>query len=684
MHAFFTPQRLTFALVLLVAAVAGSTRAQEVAPDPAPEGVDVTDSLAHPLPDSSSAAVDSLAGLVADPGDSVSTQSGDSAGESSWAQPWRPAPVSVDRTLLDWTRPEDFDRALDWLGRSSVRVAGETGMDAFVNAGPLSQAPELMIDGVPSRSPADLDPAIWDRTSTMVTQIGSTDQQSDRAWGEAAINATMDSPLAGRTVLHTFFTNSAYDSYTRAIGVRAPGTKRMLRFDFQEFKTESGYQYSDSPEVVVDPSNRGRSKQRHFRIGGKTKTSLGELGFEFGRGRRYTRGDVLSSAPHERWTGRLSLGFDRVTGSGSWHARLYHLDFHDDWQDRTGFSLQSTDAARRGLRVERIVEDDGFFGGFTVERQSARFLPNSSVAADTTYNQAWVGLAGAGWRGSDDWDWTPFVSGQVALAEHTADPADLGGRAGIRRSIGAASAQIQVERILRTPTLVESYGVYQRRLVTPVSGGFVYEPSQAPWLFTGGGSMEFERQDRVEARLGGQGGRVEWSLGYSAWWLSRGIGWEATGARQAQVISGLETDLDMLDAHLRVSWYLGAVRLRLYGRGHYMPGGLTLAGGRPGGFPRAAALGRIGLDRVFFSPRNRIGIDLDADFLGEHFDDLTGPIGGVVPASTTLDTRAWLLIRDAELFFAVDNFLDEERVEVLGTRRRYRQFRFGLTWTFYN
>ena len=82
--------------------------------------------------------------------------------------------------------------------------------------------------------------------------------------------------------------------------------------------------------------------------------------------------------------------------------------------------------------------------------------------------------------------------------------------------------------------------------------------------------------------------------------------------------------------------------------------------------------------------RNRIGVDLDVDFMGEHFDDLTAAIGGVVPESTTLDTRIWLAIRDAELFFAVDNVLDADRMEVLGTVRRYRQFRFGLTWDFFN
>ena len=70
--------------------------------------------------------------------------------------------------------------------------------------------------------------------------------------------------------------------------------------------------------------------------------------------------------------------------------------------------------------------------------------------------------------------------------------------------------------------------------------------------------------------------------------------------------------------------------------------------------------------------------------MGEHFDDLTAPLGGVVPSSSTLDSRAWLMIRNAELYFAVDNVLDAERTEVLGTWRRFRQFRFGLTWTFFN
>ena len=107
-------------------------------------------------------------------------------------------------------------------------------------------------------------------------------------------------------------------------------------------------------------------------------------------------------------------------------------------------------------------------------------------------------------------------------------------------------------------------------------------------------------------------------------------------------------------------------------------------GGRPGGFPRAAARARIGIDRHFFSHRNRIGLDVSAQFMGEHFDDLTAPIGGIVSSFTTLDARVWLAIRDAELFAAVDNALDTERMEVLGTWRRFRQYRFGLTWNFYN
>ncbi|RKZ15445.1 hypothetical protein DRQ53_09000 [bacterium] len=644
--------------------------------------VQLPDSLRHALPDSLAGATwDSLASSVADsvPG-SESSQPGE-----SWSDPWQPAPPSVDRTVLEWTRPEDFESAFDWLAGSSVRVAGETGMDAFVSSGPISLAPELLVDGVPSRSPADLDPAIFDQGSVMVTGVGSSNQSSDRSWGGDAVYATLDSPLAGRTAMYTYFTRTANKTFTRAIGLRSPGTKRMLRFEFQEFKTEEGYDYSLSPGVTDDPANRGRSKQRHFRIGGKALTSLGELGFEFGRGRRYTRGDALSADPHERWSGQLSLSLDRQSSTGSWHGRLYHLDFNDDWQDRSGLSRQSIDAARVGLRVEHVASDAGLFGGFNIEQQSARFAPPAAAASDASRRGAWVGQAGLGWRGSDTADWTPWVSAQALLADHTRAVADFGGRAGLRRSWSAVAVQAQLERIPRTPTLIETYGVYERRLVTPVAGGgWIYEPNQPAWLFSGAGELEFERQDRAELRLSGSRAGLQWHAAWSTWWLSRGIGWEPTGTRTASVVSGLQTDLHMVEAGLSYTWLIGELRLRLLGRGHYLPQGLEQSGGRPGGFPRAAARARIGIDRHFFSHRNRIGLDVSAQFMGEHFDDLTAPIGGIVSSFTTLDARVWLAIRDAELFAAVDNALDTERMEVLGTWRRFRQYRFGLTWNFYN
>jgi hypothetical protein len=565
-----------------------------------------------------------------------------------------------------------------------------SGLSAFVNTGPFGASPELLINAVPSRSPADLDPAIWDRASTSVAGISSTEQNADRNWGGSAINTTLVDPFAGRTVLHTYFTSAKYDTYTRAIGLRTTGTTRMLSFDFQEFKTETGYNYSLAPDVTGDLSNRGRSKQRHFRIGGNAKTGLGELGFEFGRGRRYARGDVMSAQPLERWTGHLSLSLDRDGDASSWHTRLYHLDFRDDWFNDFGQSQQSTDAARQGLRVERLVKDGGFYGGLTAEHQSARFNP---AGADTNYVDSFVGRAGLGWRGSDESATIPWISLQAVGAEHTGNAVDLGGRAGLRHRLGWMTSEIQAERIPRTPTLVESYGVFFRRLVTPTAGGSVYDPDRAVWVFNGAPGLDFERQDRAAFKLAAEWGRLSVSATYSVWRLERGIGWipddsvpePAPGQpRVARTVGDLGTDLDMVEATLRYSRRFGTIRMRLLGRAHYMPGGIELVGSRPGGWPQAAALARVGLDRHFFSPRNHIGVDLDVDFMGEHFDDLTAAIGGVVPGTVTLDARAWLAIRDAEIFFAIDNFLDENRTEVLGTTRRYSQFRFGLNWIFYN
>ena len=684
MNALQICNRIVVALVLMTGADAMPVSAQEAGTAPA-------DSIAVDFGDSINTVVDSLALAPLDSLARVGLDStGASAGESGepevapWFAAWQPAPVAVDRAVLDWTRPEDFERAVDWLAGSSVRVAGETGMAAFVNTGPFGASPELLIDAVPSRSPADLDPAIWDRASTSVVGIGSTEQDADRSWGGAAINATLIDPLAGRTVLHAFFTSTDYDTYTRGIGLRTPGTTRMLSFDFQEFKTETGYDYSRAPDVIADQTNRGRSKQRHFRIGGKAKTGLGELGFQFGRGRRYARGDAMSPRPHERWTGHLSLSLDRDGEAASWHTRFYHLDFRDDWFNDFGISEQSTDAARQGLRIERLVKDGGFYGGLTVEHQSARFLPPSVAAADTSFVDTIVGRVGLGWRAPDEADWIPWVSLQAVGAEHTVEAVDFGGRAGLQRSLGSLTAKIQAERIPRTPTLAESYGVFSRRLVTPTAAGWDYDSAQATWVFSGAGDLDFERQDRAAFTLGGEWGRLSLSATYSLWRLEGGIGWIPDGPGVARVVGGLDTDLDMIEATLSYTHRFGEVRMRLLGRGHYIPGSIELVGSRPGGWPRAAALGRIGLDREFFSPRNRIGIDLDVDFMGEHFDDLTAPIGGVVSAATTVDTRAWLAIRDAEIFFALDNFLDAERMEVLGTYRRFRQFRFGLTWNFYN
>lgn len=708
MNAVRIQLRLAFALALLAGAAATDVHAQVEADSPATVPEDsltaVVESAAAPLPgppDSLvvSASPDSLVasglpdslGATGQP-DSLASAAADTTAAAKgpepapWLPPWQPGPANVDRPLIDWTRPVDYEGAFAWLDGTSVRVAGETGMDAFVDTGPLDVAPELIIDGLPSRNPADLDPAIWDRASTMVTSLSTTRGSPAYSWGQTAIRGSFAEPLVGRTVVQGRFTRTAHETYTREIGLRAPGSQSMLRYDFREFKTEESYDYSLAPAVVGD-LDRGHSKQRQFRFGGQTRTRAGEVGFEFGRGRRHAVGNAVDTRTRERWTGRLALTFDRASGGAAWHGRLYHLDFRDDWFSAdTGSSAESRDGARLGLRLERVPSDGGFYGGAVIEHQSARFLPPALAAAATTYVQAWTADLGWGWRAPADADWRPWAAVRIVGAEHTREAFDLGGRAGLGRSLGEANVQVIVERIPRTPTLVESYGVYSRHVVTPTASDWTYDPIRL--VYRPGGEMDFERQDRAGVRVDGRSAHWRWSAEYSVWRLSRGIGLEpgtiGSGVGEAFVVSGVETDLDMIEVGLGYDRSFGRWRLRALGRGHQLPGHLDPVAARPGGWPRLALRGRVGVDREFFSSRNRLGLDVEADFMGEHFDDVTGLLGGVVSRSTVLNSRVWLGIRDAEVFLAVDNLLDAERMETLGTWRRFRQFTLGLNWDFFN
>ncbi len=166
--------------------------------------------------------------------------------------------------------------------------------------------------------------------------------------------------------------------------------------------------------------------------------------------------------------------------------------------------------------------------------------------------------------------------------------------------------------------------------------------------------------------------------------LRDGIGSVPTAAQELLVVGGRELDVDQIA--VRWSWIqrFGKWRARSWGSGHRVLGDLEIDGGRGSGWPLEALRARIGVDRSFFAPHNRLGIDIEVDSLGAHGDDLTGAFGGTVPASTVVDLEFWLSLRDAEIAFAYDNLLDAERSEVLGTFHRGRQLRMILSWPLTN
>ena len=210
------------------------------------------------------------------------------------------------------------------------------------------------------------------------------------------------------------------------------------------------------------------------------------------------------------------------------------------------------------------------------------------------------------------------------------------------------------------------------------------------WTWESRRGLDFEREERVGVHLVRERGATHVDLAVERWWVRDGIGWRPDSETGTAVVSGdLSSDAWLARARIhRASRFRlrGADwRLRLLAQGHAVLGEVEIDGDRGVGWPPWQAYGRLGLDREFFSPRNRIGIDLDAHAWGAHRDDGLGPVGDLeVPSDLTLSTRAWLRVRDAEMSVNFDHVLGGEAVEVLGTQRRSSQRRWQLVWSFFN
>ena len=592
----------------------------------------------------------------------------------------RVQPLTVGPGLLDWTRPETLEGAVELLPSSSVRIAGDRPMRAYLALSPVgTRAPEIWSDGIPTRSPGDLDPGLQDRSEIGLAAIGSSVDVHGPDQGSPQILLRRRAPVAGRTVLHSRFSAAAFETFHRGVSITTPATDRVLRFEFEDWKTDEGYAYSLAPDVIASAS-RGRAALRRFRLGSDVQIGDARVRFTFGRGRRYHRGDVLGAESHERWTGEAGLVVDLFGARHVDTISAWHLDFHDD---QRVFS-QKIDAARQGLRWQRRPDGAGFGIDLRAERWSMRTTtPDTLVRVDPSR----VVRVAATAQGDREAAWWPWLRLEVADAEHTSRELGLGGRAGLRGRIGAWNLTAFVARDLRTPTLLESDGFRRLRTLTPVQGDISYVAQE--WTWRPERRLDFEREERVGLQLDGAWAGWQVLGAVEQWRLRDGIGWIAEDDGVARVVGDREVDALQVRGRLRRATRFGGGsadwRLRTWAQGHYVVDAVEVDASRGVGWPRWTSRVRLGLDRTFFSVRNRIGIDVGVDGRGPARDDGLGPLGTVeIPATWDLRARAWLRVRDAEMSVNVDNALDRRLDEVAGTFRRPRQIRWQLVWPFFN
>jgi hypothetical protein len=646
------------------------------------------------------ATVDSFARSAADsvatsiepaPGDSLAsaTAAPDSAtaGERSLAT--ASSPVAAARIVpsrprlgavaLRDLRPETLEDVIEWMPGATVRVAGDFGMPAYVGLSPVgSTAPELWLDGIPTRSPADLDPGIWDRSAIALDRVGDWSSGSAAAPGDPGLWMHSHDPEPGRVLARTRFSSTDRESYHRGISATTPASGRALRVDFEEWKTESGIAYSGAPGVI-SRSDAGRSKMRRFRLGTDFDTEAGRLRMFFGRGRRYYRGSVLSARDRERWTGEIALALDHGRAGSDWTARAWHLDFSDD--DR--IVLQELESSRTGVALERRPRGGGWLASLLAERWAARFAPDDTTVVGPV--TALVLHGRAGWTADPEGDVVPWAVAHAAHADHV-DDLDVGGRAGADLRVRGIVFSAQVERLLRVPTLAETHGRFGFDTIEPLDDSFSY--SGRTWSWRPDASLRLERQERAGVRARVERPRWQLEAGVDRWRLREGVGWRpdpSTGSDVAQVSGDGELDVTTSVAIARWNWVAAAWALRGAAHGQRVLGTLEPDLGRGGGWPEWNVRTRVLLDRRFFSVHNRLGLEIDVAGLGPRHDDAVAAFSDLrLPTRWRLDARVRLMIRDAVIGVGFDNLLDTDQDEVLGTFRRGRQLRWQLDWTFYN
>lgn len=584
--------------------------------------------------------------------------------------PWARGPSA-------WRGPpqQDLSHALRDHQDIQLREMGDPGSRAFLSVYPQGgPAPEFYVDGIPSRSPADVEPSIYDRSWTPLRSIRAA-TADEVLGGPPSLAAELEEPADGQSRLSSHFTRATGDTFFRGVSFRTPRAARTLFFDFEEWKTEDGYDSFEDPNFVP-PSDFGRAKMRRFEVGGQSVSELGLLSLRFGRGRRFHDGHILGTqpldGPLERWTGQVTVGLDRGDSTSHFRMRVYHLD----WQDKdAGHGDQWRDAARLGLVASRAPVEGGFGWRVLGERWAASYT--DEIGATVQPDRVYSGRIAASHRSGDRF-WRA-IHAEAAAMERLEEVVDFGGgaRLGARTEIGEFSAS--VERQLRFPTLAETGGSW----MTDFADG-------QERRMIGGGGLRMERHDRVRVGWSQRLAGTDVELAAEQWWLTRGVGWEVVDATTARYVGGVATDHRQLGATVRRAFGRRALGWRFHVAGYHALKELEAEAGRGTGWPEWRVEGRVAIWTRFFHDNNTLRLDYAFGGLGERLDDLVTPLPSAagldtrLPSESRHDLRLSLRIREAELYFAWDNVFDENITEIFGGRERGRQRRLGLYWRFYN
>ena len=166
-------------------------------------------------------------------------------------------PLVVPTFRPDYSQQRIFDERPDGFVDILRRIIdvewnqhGEPGGAGYLHLTPLSNSGgEIWIDGLPSRNPADLEPATWDLSAIDLAQV-RRDGGHERAVANFDLLGTRESATFGRTRLRSQFSRSPYETYVRGISLTTPGAQRELRAEFSEWKSEEGFDFAAPSQAV--------------------------------------------------------------------------------------------------------------------------------------------------------------------------------------------------------------------------------------------------------------------------------------------------------------------------------------------------------------------------------------------------------------------------------------------------